>query len=100
MTSKILDCLRINPRTNQVCDICMPQLVWCHLKIHGVDDRIIVSGTPAEFGLDRMFHFLAIWKIAGVCSLFCRSDGDICPQPFELSVGQRAAISTAWYDKV
>lgn len=43
MTCQILHCFRINRGINKIGDICVPQLVWCYLKIKTVHYLTIVS---------------------------------------------------------
>lgn len=33
MAGKVLNCLGIYRRINQICDVGMPKLMWCHFKV-------------------------------------------------------------------
>lgn len=43
MACQILNCFRVNGSLNEVSDICVPQLMWCHLKIKTIYDLAVVT---------------------------------------------------------
>ena len=72
----------------------MPELMGCYLKVQAVNHFSVMSDLFSQDGCDSMLYSFPIF-VSVINPLLCCSGNYILPEPLELRVGQRIAI-TIW----
>ena len=72
----------------------MPELMGCYLKVQAVNHFSVMSSLFSQDGCDSMLYSFPIF-VSVINPLLCCSGNYILPEPLELRVGQRIAI-TIW----
>lgn len=95
MSSQILHRLRVHIGINQIGDVGTAQLVSLDLKIHAVDDCIVMGGALTQNRGDGALQLLSVFKITGIGARLGGANRDVLPQACKLRVGQRASVDAA-----
>ena len=91
MSGEVLNSLGINRCVNQICDVCMTQLVRSNIEIQTVDHLTILRTFASKFFLDNMLFSLTV-LISVIGMFFDRPGSDIFPYPLKLSVREWISI--------
>lgn len=90
MSSQILHRLRVHIGINQIGDVGTAQLVCLDLKIHAVDDCIVMGGALIQNRGDGALQLLSVFKITGIGARLGGANRDVLPQARKLRVRANA----------
>ena len=85
MSGEILNRFRVNRGIYQVGDICMPELMWCHLKIQTVHNLAVMARLLSKYRTDRFGDPLPI-DISHISAFFRGTSNNVLPHSLELGV--------------
>ena len=91
---KVLNCLRIDTRMDQVCDVGMAQKMRGHVKVQAVGDVIPVDAFLPRLRLELLFDGLPV-DIPVERAFFGAAYLDIVPNTLKLRIGQRTAVAVS-----
>ena len=92
MSRKILSCFGIYTSIYQARDICMPQLMWCRLKIPDVNHFSVARSLLTENRCSSVFDFLTI-HIPHVGAFLVTHCHNLLTDTLKLGIRERISVT-------